>query len=955
MAGMEEMGRRACPGSAQLARYAAGTLADDEAWVEAHSASCALCRPPASTVSAPVSEGAEAPVRDGPAPSVELPAGSRVGRYVVQGVLGQGGMGRVYLALDPELNRKVALKLLLPFGTSAQAESRLLREAQAMALLAHPNVVSAYDVGRHDGRVFVAMELVKGTNVWDWLKETRRDLRSVLKVFLAAAEGLAAAHRAGIVHRDFKPSNVMLGDDGRVRVADFGIARNAGADPEDEPAVEVPPEASPKDALATPLTVTGAVIGTVGYLAPETVLSKAIDARADQFSFCASLFEAVCGLSPFRTQNVLIYVASVHDGLPAAQPPTIAMPRWLYGCLVKGLSEIPDQRYPDMRSLISVLERGLSRRRRLVTRSAAIAVLGVVALLAARPWARSPRDCEAEAATIDQAWNGAAQARIAKALVATRLPGIETTVRVVTEQLHSFADRWKVQARTTCRELVAHENAGTDAGLVPATRLCLDKGRLELRALVDVLATTDTASIGGTAAAARQLEDPRRCADAAFLRDTGVTAPLTPEQRAAATRLAEPLARARAFCRTVRLHECNELARQVEKQAADSKLLGEQAEALYLQGKMALSSSNAASSYMSRAQALALRAGNLELAVTAGGGLLLETEEAHGAAAAHGVLDSLRLLAAGFEDASRVGVGLREDEALLAMEEGHLALAVELSRQTVALGRRVLGPDDPAVLRDERSLAAALAQAGDNSASLALLEDLLRRLEATFGTNYIGYCSTSSLVATSWTLMGRYEAALALANRSADCMRAVEGDAPGVYFSMDLRAYVLTRMGRVKEAVEPSEQAVQLAGKEGDTRDFAQALAVRGLVRTAAGQADLGLADCRRAVAIDERFDTQHPDLVYDLEYEGRALVALGRAKDAVAVLERASGLMDGKPFPDGERSDVHFVLARAVWRATHNRSRAKKLGELALHEIDELPERQLDRKEIAMFLTAVR
>ncbi|HYO70315.1 MAG TPA: serine/threonine-protein kinase [Archangium sp.] len=221
-----------------------------------------------------------------PPPEEVLPRGALVGRYMVLEKLGAGGMGVVYAAYDPELDRKLALKLLHPGSDPVEksgGQARLMREAQAMARLAHPNVISLFDVGVWSGRVFIAMELVEGPSLRDWLKQASHSWREVVEVFIAAGRGLAAAHAAGLVHRDFKPDNVLLGREGRVRVLDFGLARPASATEESlaMPA-ELPLSERGSSPLDTPLTRVGLVIGTPAYMAPELYSGGVFDARSDQ-------------------------------------------------------------------------------------------------------------------------------------------------------------------------------------------------------------------------------------------------------------------------------------------------------------------------------------------------------------------------------------------------------------------------------------------------------------------------------------------------------------------------------------------------------------------------------------------------------------------------------------------------------------------------------------------------
>ena len=308
-------------------------------------------------------------------------AGDTIGRYIILARLGAGGMGVVYTAYDPQLDRKVALKLLRTGGTVAEGEarSRLIREAQAIAQLSHPNVVAIYDVGQSDeGEVYIAMELVEGENLTSWLGHWDRSWRDILELFFQAGRGLAAAHARGLVHRDFKPDNVLVGADGRVRVTDFGLARSV-IEQVDELARDRPrPEL---EALRVTLTATGTVLGTPRYMAPEQLRGADADARSDQFSFCVALYEALYDRHPLPGDSVL---ALVQHGTEAAPPPAdTKVPASIGKAIMRGLCTDPGKRFPSLAALLLELTPPPAQRRRaLAVALAGLALAGVGAATA---------------------------------------------------------------------------------------------------------------------------------------------------------------------------------------------------------------------------------------------------------------------------------------------------------------------------------------------------------------------------------------------------------------------------------------------------------------------------------------------------------------------------------------------------------------------------------------------
>jgi hypothetical protein len=308
--------------------------------------------------------------------------GTQVGRYVVLSKLGEGAMGFVYRAHDPELDREVAVKIV-----AGRQSARTAREGKALARLAHPNVVAVHDVGVHEDSTFVAMELVEGQTLKDWLSE-KRTREEIVAMFAAAGRGLAAAHEAGVVHRDFKPTNVLVGRDGRPRVADFGLAL-AGAAAEG-PSLAVAGAHEGVDTASTGLSAVS-LVGTPRYVAPEQARGEETGPAADQFSFCVSLWEALCGEPPFEGRELLEILAAVRAGRFRESGSRI--PEHTRRVLLRGLAEDPSRRYPSMAALLDDLERDprASRRRAVPATALAAGGLGILAAIGAAFYAaRAP-------------------------------------------------------------------------------------------------------------------------------------------------------------------------------------------------------------------------------------------------------------------------------------------------------------------------------------------------------------------------------------------------------------------------------------------------------------------------------------------------------------------------------------------------------------------------------------
>jgi hypothetical protein len=369
-----------------------GRLPDDELLsAEEHMTGCADCRMVvAEAAAADAASETTGPTRPFMLPREPLdPAGESlapgtlVSRYQIQELIGVGGIGAVYAARDPELHRMVALKVLrAPNAPSGDLHARLLREARAMAQLSHPNVVTVHDAGTHRDGVFLAMELVAGMTLRRWLRDDH-GLDEIVRIFRAAGEGLAAAHRSGLVHRDFKPENVLVGDDGRVRVTDFGLARPTNWE------LTGSHRAIGRSWVHSVVTRTGVVAGTPAYMAPEQFAGEAPDPRSDQFSFCVALYEAIYRERPFPGHTLDEVVDSIVHGRLAPPPAGVSVPAALRAVLLRGLSTRPEDRHASMDSLLGelvmpepVAARARRPRRGLVIGAAGGLAAGAIALTA---------------------------------------------------------------------------------------------------------------------------------------------------------------------------------------------------------------------------------------------------------------------------------------------------------------------------------------------------------------------------------------------------------------------------------------------------------------------------------------------------------------------------------------------------------------------------------------------
>jgi serine/threonine protein kinase len=502
--------------------------------------------------------------------------GASIGRYVILGWVGRGAMGEVYGAYDPDLDRKLAIKLLrVRRGSSVgsvDGKTRLLREAQAIAKLSHPNVVVVHDVGTYEDRVFIAMEFIEGGTLTFWLHAKPRTWQEILKVFIAAGRGLQHAHEANLVHRDFKPDNVMVRVDGEVRVMDFGLVRyidleNEAERPSEpqaagtlpEPPAPVPVEpildatldvgrpgeaanlpAGGQTAQHTKLTQTGAMLGTPAYMAPEQFVGQTADARTDQFSFCVALYEALYGVRPFDGVTLAELTGNVLSGHVRQPPARTQVPVAVWRVLRRGLSTMPSDRYPSMTQLVTDLERAARPRANTLMAVGAGFVL-LLAVAGGLIWREVSREslCAVPEDRFDGVWedSGSSGSRRAAIELGFRTSG-QANVRTsstgrssswgwsnavsranftnVSRLLDKYVADWSAAYKDACE--ATNYRRDQSAQVLDLRMSCLTDRLNELRALSDSLVTPSRQMIDNATRAVESLGSVDRCSSVDVLR-----------------------------------------------------------------------------------------------------------------------------------------------------------------------------------------------------------------------------------------------------------------------------------------------------------------------------------------------------------------------------------------------------------------------------------------------------
>jgi tetratricopeptide (TPR) repeat protein/tRNA A-37 threonylcarbamoyl transferase component Bud32 len=807
-------------------------------------------------------------------PAGPLAAGTRVGRYVILELVGAGAMGTVYSAYDPELDRRIAIKL---FRADSKAgglgpevlQARLLREAQAMARLSHPNVVAVHDVGAYQGGVFVAMDFIAGPTLRAWLTERARSLPEVVAALTEAGRGLAAAHRSGIVHRDFKPDNVLVDREGRIYVTDFGLARLQGEPP------ARPDSAAAHEPAPAPL-LTGNVAGTPAYMAPEQWAGAAVDERADVFAYCVTLYEAIYGARPYPSEDPAAYRAALErDSLPPP-PKGINVPVHVRNVLTRGLLAHPEDRFPSMEALLAELSRNPAAKRRFAIRASVVLGCVVALLLGARALdRRSALVCAAGEPRLAGVWDPARREAVRAAFLATGQANAAGAFENTSRALDEFATAWLGSHRETCEATRLRHEQSED--MLDLRMACLDERLSQARALTDLFTHADAPLLVKSAGAARSLESPATCTAAWLLRTTG-RLPDTPEARARSAAVEAKIARAKALEYAGRFKDVGAAAKEALDAAEHEGFRPLAAEASYWLG---VSES---------------RLGHVDKSET-----LFVNAATRAQAAAR---DDLAALAFAY-----VAQDLAHEKRF---KEAYLVL--DLSRAAI---ERLGGRDDLEANRLRR-FASALTSEGRAKEAIPAYRQALVLQERVSGPDSFAVAGLYTAMARSLTADAKQQEGLeAVQHGESIYLKLFGPDYPLVAEALLQEGHILRQLERKEEAVSTLKRALaaRLKVYGPNHPSIPEAMFFLGHALTWVGRPAEAVPILERGVETGDRINTPYEDVPECLAGLGEAYFAMGQAARAVEYYEKA--LAHPKAAALGATTAwVKMGMAKALWGA---------------------------------------
>ncbi len=892
--------------------------------------------------------------------SATLQRGATLGRYIVLERLGEGGMGVVYSAYDPELDRKIAVKLLREDVGDRRA--RLLREAQALARLGHANIVAVYDVGTIDDQVFVAMEFVAGRTVSAWLAEAPRATHEIVDVYLQAGRGLAAAHALGIVHRDFKPDNVLIDGDKRVRVVDFGLAAIAEGAVDAPSRSPVAPEWEQGAQVATSLTRTGALVGTPGYIAPEGTTQPAFD----QFSFCVAVWKGLSGELPFAGNSAAELASAAARGEIAE--PARRIPARLQRVLRRGLSADPAKRFASIDDLLAALSRNRSRTYA-IAGTAAIAAFAVGAIVVS-----SRHDgaqlCRGSDGRLAGAWDSGA---IARAFAATGVPYAAASAASVAAVLDRYASGWAAMRTEACE---ATQVRGEQSGELMDLRMaCLDARANELHALGDVFAHADAKVVERSVSAAQSLTPLADCADAAGLK-APVRMPADPASRALIETVRGGIAEARALDRAGKYDDAIARASTLAGEAHAIGYRPRVAGALTILGiaRAHADKSAEAQPALEAAVVAAIAAHDDATATEAGTSLIklvgydqakvadaerwialtrawLEAApDDHRRAQVDNEIGSVRFEAGHYDEAlalQQQALALREqeygkDSQLVAINldnigvdyvmKGEPAKASDYHRRALKLEIDQLGPMHPRVGLTWTNLGASLTDEGKLDEARDAELHAIAIKEAAYGKDSAMVAASVHEIANVYFLQGHYAEAEAAYRRVMTIYKQAFGpEHPRVGNAVGSLANAVRHLHHLDEAEALYKESLAIRLKALGPKHYSLANSYLGLSQVAQErkQWDEALAEAQRAAdVLAASTEADSSAIAEALGNVGNAQLGAGRFAPAIEAYTRALKIQEAKGDPS-DRADTQFGLAQALWQSGDH-AKARPLAEAA-------------------------
>ncbi len=897
-----------------VASFLDGALDDDEQnALESHLDACTACRRHLADL-ARISTDRGGDDDDGE-------AGRVVGRYVLLRPLGAGGMGVVWLAYDPELDRQIALKLLRAEPTEAAAgelQLRLRREAQAMARLEHPHVVAVYDVGEALGRVFISMTYLDGGTLRDQIALGTARWRELLELCVRAGKGLAAAHAAGLIHRDFKPDNVLCGRDGRVVVADFGLARSFVAG-EDQALAS--PTFKPPSPSSAQVTETGSRLGTPRYMAPEQLRGAAVDERADQWSFAVTVYEVIYGAHPFAGTDIVQLVAAVTTGRVQPAPPRSRVPARVRRALLRAMAVDPAMRHASMADLLAALARDLPAMRRRRVRAALLGVAGVAVIAAGlvaydrvivEPRARA-QTCAGATARLDGIWDDAQRRRAHEAFAATALPYVEASWRSVDRLIGAYRAAWIATSEQSCRAARVHHEISEETA--DRQVACLDRRRGELQSLTELLATADGALVERSVAAAGSLPAVDGCRD--LTRLTAIPPP--PSDPAVRQRIDvahQRLAKALALMRTSRFADAQAILAPLIAEAGVIGYRPLEAEVRFASGKVQDSLGDAPLAETRLREALWLAEASHDDVLAAEALHALVFEVGHRQVRLADAHELLHRAEAAVERAGRpedLQSTLWRRRAGLAIDEGNPADAVTAYDAALAILRRRLGNDDPL-------LASVLAAQGTAYEALdrydeahARYIEALRIQRQTIGDDHPETATTLENLGIVAGYRDRTDEALDYHGRALAIRQRVLGEIhPQVAESLEEIALVHQQRHETAAALDAHRRAIAMAETTlGVTHvTTARYLGNLAILLRSLDQFDEAAQLQTRVLAIEEKtYGPDHPSVAVTRMNLGVALHHLGKDREALALHLRALAVFEAG---SGSTSRAALALVNA-------------------------------------------